>query len=140
MQNSIAIIRADDRFTTLVRTLKAAGMIDTLGGSGPFTLFAPTNEAFSLLPIGLLDGLLQRGARDRLTRLMTCHAVAGTWQKADLHDGQTLLTIQGEPLRISLKNGRLLVNNVPIVTGMESANGYIYAIDAVLMSATAGDS
>ncbi|MBC8151735.1 MAG: fasciclin domain-containing protein [Bacteroidetes bacterium] len=127
------MIAADGRFTTLTRMLTAAGMIDTLSGSGPFTLFAPTDAAFGRLPDGFVAGLLRPETKMGLTNLLTRHAVAGKTMRGELSDGQVLQTINGQPLSVSITEGAVRVNGVPVIDLIEAANGCIYALDAVLL-------
>ena len=132
--------------TTLVAAVKAAGLVQTLEGAGPFTVFAPTNEAFNKLPPGTVANLLKPENKQMLTTVLTYHVVAGRYTEADLihmvkSGGGTamLKTVQGEPLTITWANGRLWVKGeggglasitVPDVT---QSNGEIQVVNAVLM-------
>ena len=120
--------------TTLVAAVKAAGLVETLSGPGPFTVFAPTNEAFAKLPAGAVDGLLKPESKAKLTGVLTYHVVAGALKAADLKDGQKLKTVQGEELTVSVKGGKVMINgaNVTIADAV-SSNGVTHVIDAVLM-------
>src|SRR5581483_11133997 len=95
--------------TTLVAAVKAAGLVDTLSGPGPFTVFAPTNAAFSKLPGGTVDNLVKPENKAALAKILTYHVVAGRMSAADLmakaKAGGTLTTIEGEPLKVSARNG-----------------------------------
>ncbi len=120
--------------TTLVAAVKAAGLVETLSGPGPFTVFAPTNEAFAKLPAGAVDGLLKPESKAKLTGVLTYHVVAGALKAADLKDGQKLKTVQGQELTVSVKGGKVMINgaNVTIADAV-SSNGVTHVIDAVLM-------
>lgn len=120
--------------TTLVAAVKAAGLAETLSGAGPFTVFAPTNEAFAKLPAGAVDNLLKPEMKADLTKVLTYHVVPGMLKAADLKDGQKLKTVQGQELTVSIKDGKVMVNgaNVTIADAV-SSNGVTHIIDAVLM-------
>ncbi len=120
--------------TTLVAAVKAAGLVETLKGSGPFTVFAPTNEAFNKLPEGAVDNLLKPEMKADLTKVLTYHVVAGAYKSTDLKDGQKLKTVQGEDLTIGYKDGKWTVNKANItIADVISSNGVTYVIDDVLM-------
>ncbi|TDH25285.1 fasciclin domain-containing protein [Segetibacter sp. 3557_3] len=120
--------------TTLVAALKAAGLIETLSGAGPYTVFAPTNQAFSGLPAGAVDGLMNGGKKDELVSLLSYHVIAGAIKSADLKDGQMLKTIQGASLKVSVKDGTVSINNARVTSpDLISSNGVIHVIDGVLM-------
>ena len=132
--------------TTLVAAVKAAGLVDTLSGPGPFTVFAPTNEAFAKLPAGTVDTLLKPENKAQLTSVLTYHVVAGTMTSKmiakairDGHGSATLTTVQGEPLTATMKMGKLVLTDakggmstVTIKDVMQS-NGVIHVVDTVLM-------
>ena len=120
--------------TTLVAAVKAAGLVETLKGEGPFTVFAPTNEAFSMLPKGAVDNLLKPENKSKLTKVLTYHVVAGAYKSSDLKNGQMLKTVEGEDLKITEKNGVWMVNGAKIaIADIISSNGVTYVIDQVLM-------
>jgi uncharacterized surface protein with fasciclin (FAS1) repeats len=120
--------------STLVAALKAAGLVETLKGAGPFTVFAPTNAAFSALPAGTVDGLLQPAKKADLTKILTYHVVAGAVKAADLKDGQKIKTLQGKDLMVSVKDGKVKINGANVTTAdLTGSNGVIHVIDAVLM-------
>ncbi|WP_202908189.1 fasciclin domain-containing protein [Stenotrophomonas maltophilia] len=132
--------------TTLVAAVKAAGLVDTLNGAGPFTVFAPTNAAFDKLPAGTVDTLVKPENKAQLTRILTYHVVPGTYTSAQLvadarkHGGKaTLKTVQGEPLTISLHEGKLWVIDAKggkagiSIADVGQSNGVIHVIDTVLM-------
>lgn len=120
--------------TTLVAAVTAAGLVETLKGTGPFTVFAPTNAAFSALPAGTVDGLLKPESKEKLTSILTYHVVAGAVKAADLTDGQKVKTLQGEELTVSIKDGKVMINGANVTAAdLTGSNGVIHVIDAVLM-------
>ena len=120
--------------TTLVAAVKAAGLAETLSGKGPFTVFAPTNEAFDKLPAGTVAKLLKPEMKKDLAGVLTYHVVAGNYKAADLKDGLELTTVQGQKIKFSKKDGQWYVNDAKItITDAVSSNGVTHVIDAVLM-------
>jgi len=127
---------ADGSLSTLVTALKAAGLVDTLKGAGPFTVFAPNNAAFAKLPKDKLDALLQD--KEALTKLLTYHVVAGKISAADVAAGK-VKSVEGHDLKLSVVDG-VKINGVAVVGGgdIKADNGEIHVIDSVLT--LAGDS
>lgn len=120
--------------TTLVAAVKAAGLVETLSGKGPFTVFAPTNAAFDKLPKGTVDGLLKPEKKADLTKVLTYHVVPGALKAADLKDGQKLKTVQGEELTVSVKDGKVMINGATVtIADVISSNGVTHVIDGVLL-------
>ena len=120
--------------TTLVAAVKAAGLAETLSSAGPFTVFAPTNEAFNALPAGTVDNLLKPEMKKDLTKVLTYHVVAGKMMAADLKDGQKLKTVEGGELTVSVKDGKVMINGANVtIADVVSSNGVTHVIDAVLM-------
>lgn len=132
--------------TTLVAAVKAAGLVDTLEGKGPFTVFAPTNEAFDKLPKGTVDSLLKPDMKDTLTKVLTYHVVAGDLDSRaiakmiqDGHGKAMLTTVEGEPLTASMKGSRLVLTDAKggtatvTIPDVHQSNGVIHVIDTVLM-------
>jgi transforming growth factor-beta-induced protein len=120
-------------FTTLTAALDAAGLVDTLKGEGPFTVFAPTDDAFAALPEGTVDTLLEDPQGD-LTQILTYHVVPGKILSTDLSDGMTATTVQGSDLTFTIKDGNVYVNDAMVITAdIETANGVIHVIDSVLL-------
>lgn len=132
--------------TTLVAAVKAAGLVDTLSGTGPFTVFAPTNEAFAKLPAGTVDTLLKPENKAQLTSVLTYHVVSGKMTSKQIaaaikagHGTATLTTVQGEPLTATMKMGKLILTDtkggMSIVTikDVMQSNGVIHVVDSVLM-------
>ncbi len=120
--------------TTLVSAVKAADLAGTLSGAGPFTVFAPTNEAFNKVPKATLDGLMMPEKKADLTKILTYHVVPGALMAADLKDGQKLTTVQGKDLMVSVKDGRVMINGANVtIADVVSSNGVTHVIDAVVM-------
>lgn len=124
---------AAGNFTTLVAAVEAAGLVETLKGEGPFTVFAPTDEAFAALPEGTVDSLLMEENRDQLTQILTYHVVSGKVMSGDLSDGMEAETVAGQPVTISTEGG-VTVNEASVVQAdIEASNGVIHVIDSVLL-------
>ncbi len=120
-------------FTTLVAAVTAAGLVDTLKGEGPFTVFAPSDAAFAALPAGTVEDLLKPENKDKLTALLTYHVVAGKVMSTDLTEGMKAATVNGAEVTITLDGGAK-VNGVTISTAdIAASNGVIHVIDAVIM-------
>jgi uncharacterized surface protein with fasciclin (FAS1) repeats len=120
--------------TTLVAAVKAASLVETLSGTGPFTVFAPTNEAFAALPAGTVDNLLKPEMKGDLTKVLTYHVVAGAVKAADLQDGMELTTVQGGKLKVTIKDGVVMINNAKVtIADAVASNGVTHVIDAVLL-------
>ena len=120
-------------FSTLVAAVEAAGLVDTLKGEGPFTVFAPTDEAFAALPEGTVEALL--ADTEALTAILTYHVVPGKVMSSDLTEGMMAATVEGTEVTITLANGPM-VDGANIVTpDIETSNGVIHVIDAVILPA-----
>lgn len=120
--------------TTLVAAVKQAGLVETLSGAGPFTVFAPTNGAFAMVPKATLDGLMKPEMKADLTKILTYHVVPGAVKAADLKDGMELTTVQGGKLMVSIKDGVVMINGAKVtIADVVSSNGVTHVIDAVLM-------
>jgi len=120
-------------FTTLAAALEAAGLVETLKGEGPFTVFAPTDEAFAALPEGTVESLLEPENRDQLTAILTYHVVPGSVMSGDLSDGMEAETVNGAPVTISTDDG-VMVNDATVTAAdIEASNGVIHVIDSVLL-------
>lgn len=118
-------------FKTLVTAIQAAGLVDTLKGEGPFTVFAPTDEAFAKLPAGTLDALLKD--KKKLAQILTYHVVAGKVMAADVVKLTSAKTVQGQPVKISASEG-VMVNQAKVIkTDILASNGVIHVIDAVIL-------
>lgn len=131
-QTIVDIAVADDRFETLVAALTAAELVETLQGEGPFTVFAPTDEAFEALPEGTLDTLL--AAPDALSDVLLYHVVSGEVMAADVVGLDSADTVLGESVTVSVEGDQVMVNDAQVVlTDIEASNGVIHVIDAVLI-------
>lgn len=120
--------------TTVVAAVKAAGLVETLKGPGPFTVFAPDNAAFAKLPAGTVENLLKPENKAMLTKILTYHVVSGRYTSADLKDGMMLKTVQGGELKVTMKDGKWWINDAMIETAdVISKNGVTFVIDSVLM-------
>ncbi|MFW8594781.1 fasciclin domain-containing protein [Cribrihabitans neustonicus] len=121
------------QFDTLAAALTAAGLVETLKGEGPFTVFAPTDEAFAQLPEGTLDTLLKPENKEQLTRILTYHVVPGKVMSSDLSDGMTAATVMGDDLTFNTADG-VKVNDANVVQAdIETSNGVIHVVDSVIL-------
>ncbi len=131
-QTIVEIAVNDGRFTTLVTALQAANLVDTLSGEGPFTVFAPTDDAFNALPEGALDALV--ADIPALTDVLLYHVVPGKVMAADVVNLNSANTVLGKPVTISVEGSTVKVNDAQIIiTDIEASNGVIHVIDAVLI-------
>jgi uncharacterized surface protein with fasciclin (FAS1) repeats len=132
--------------TTLVAAVKAAGLVETLKGPGPFTVFAPTNDAFAKLPAGTVDTLLRPENKAMLTKVLTYHVVAGKWSSADIqkaikagHGKAELKTVSGGTLWAMWQNGKIVLKDekggmsTVTIADVNQSNGVIHVVDTVLM-------
>jgi uncharacterized surface protein with fasciclin (FAS1) repeats len=120
-------------FQTLVAAVSAAELVDTLKSEGPFTVFAPTDEAFAALPAGTVDTLLKPENKDQLIAVLTYHVVPGKVMSTDLSDNMTAKTVQGSEITIDLDSG-VKVNEATVTAAdIETSNGVIHVIDAVIL-------
>lgn len=134
--NIVETAVANGSFNTLVAAVKAAGLVETLSGTGPFTVFAPVDAAFAALPAGTVDTLVKPESKEQLTGILTYHVVAGKVMSSDLTDGMTATTVNGQTLTIRLTGGKVMVNGAEvIIADVDTDNGVVHAIDAVLMPA-----
>jgi len=123
---------AAGNFTTLVAAVKAAGLVETLKGPGPFTVFAPTDEAFAKLPPGTVEGLLKDPAK--LKEILLYHVVSGKVMAASVVKMKSAKTVEGGLLKIHVKGGTVMVDNATVTkTDIQCDNGVIHVIDAVMM-------
>jgi uncharacterized surface protein with fasciclin (FAS1) repeats len=130
----VATAVAAGQFKTLAAALQAAGLVDTLKGTGPFTVFAPTDEAFAKLPAGTVEDLLKPENKAKLTAILTYHVVAGKVMAADVMKVKDAKTVQGSSLKVSSMGDQVMVDNAHIVkTDIAASNGVIHVIDQVIM-------
>jgi transforming growth factor-beta-induced protein len=135
VSNLVDVAVADGRFKTLAAALQAAGLVATLKGAGPFTVFAPTDDAFAKLPAGTIDSLLKPENKQKLTDILLYHAVSGKVMAADVVKLMSAKTVLGKDISIKIKNGKVFLNDSiqVILTDVPASNGVIHVIDSVLM-------
>jgi uncharacterized surface protein with fasciclin (FAS1) repeats len=122
------------QFTTLVAALKAADLVDTLAGDGPFTVFAPTNAAFAKLPKGTVANLLKPENKEQLKKVLTYHVVSGAVPSTKLKNGQKVVTVEGASITVHIKGRQVKVNNAHVTAAnIKASNGIIHVIDTVIM-------
>lgn len=120
--------------TTLVAALSAANLVETLNGNGPFTVFAPTNAAFEKLPAGTVDNLVKPENKEKLSGILTYHVVSGNVKASDLSDGQVVKTINGQELKVTIKDGTVMINGAKVTAAdLKGSNGVVHVVDSVLM-------
>src|SRR6188768_691997 len=120
--------------TTLVAALKQAEYVDDLSNAGPFTVFAPTNDAFNKLPAGTVDGLMKDDKKADLQNILEYHVAVGVYKTENMHDGQKINMANLGDITLSVKDGKVMVNGIAnIVASIPAANGIIHVVDAVLL-------
>lgn len=128
----IAVGSADH--STLVAAVTAAGLVETLSGTGPFTIFAPTNAAFDALPAGTVEDLLKPENKEKLTAVLTYHVVAGNVMSSQLADGQKVATLNGQELTVAIKDGVVTINGAKVIAAdLDGSNGVIHVVEGVLL-------
>jgi uncharacterized surface protein with fasciclin (FAS1) repeats len=121
-------------FNTLATALEAAGLVETLKGKGPFTVFAPTDEAFAKLPAGTIDDLLKPENKAKLVSILTYHVVPGAVDSGQVAKLSSAKTVQGQSLKIAAKDGRVTVDGARVVSAdVRASNGIIHVIDSVIL-------
>lgn len=131
----VEVASANADFSTLVAAVKAAGLVDALSAAGPYTVFAPTNEAFAALPAGLLDKLLLPENKDALTKILTYHVVEGKVMAADVMAGK-VKTLEGSEIDITTDGGVKVNDATVTATDVPASNGVIHVIDKVIVPAS----
>jgi uncharacterized surface protein with fasciclin (FAS1) repeats len=131
MADIVDIAVSSDSFTTLVTAVKAASLVETLKSPGPFTVFAPTDEAFAKLPPGTIQTLVQN--IPQLTRILTYHVVPGKLMKADLEKLPSVTSVEGSPIAIDCSDGFEVKNATVVAADIEADNGVIHVIDNVIL-------
>ena len=125
---------AAGKFNTLAAALKAAGLVETLKGVGPFTVFAPTDEAFAKLPAGTIEDLLKPENKQKLTAILTYHVVPAKAMAADVAGMSSAKTVNGKELTLKAEGGKVMVNDATVTKAdIEATNGVIHVIDTVLI-------
>ncbi len=133
MENIVEIASGNKDFTTLVAAVVAAGLAETLSGDGPFTVFAPTNEAFAKLPAGTVEELIKPENKEKLAAILTYHVVAGKALSSDLSDGQSIKTVNGQEVKVSVGDNVKVDGAIVTTPDLEASNGVIHVIDSVIM-------
>jgi uncharacterized surface protein with fasciclin (FAS1) repeats len=133
--NIVAVAQGNEDFSTLVAAITAAGLGDALSGSGPFTVFAPTNAAFEALPAGLLEKLLLPENKEVLTKILTYHVVSAKVMAADVTAGD-VTTLEGSAFAVTTEGGVKVNTSNVTATDVPASNGVIHVIDAVLVPAS----
>ncbi|MEM0954665.1 MAG: fasciclin domain-containing protein [Pseudomonadota bacterium] len=130
----VGVAAGNEDFSTLVAAVKAAGLVETLQGEGPFTVFAPTNAAFAALPEGTVDMLLKPENKDKLVAILTYHVVPGAVYAKDVTALSSAESVQGDSIDIMVSSGKVMVDNATVVaTDIAATNGVIHVIDSVIM-------
>jgi uncharacterized surface protein with fasciclin (FAS1) repeats len=132
--NIVETAVAAGSFKTLAKALEAAGLVGTLTGPGPFTVFAPTDEAFAKLPAGTLEGLLKPESKEKLRRVLTYHVVAGKVMAADVVKLQSAKAVSGDSISINAQDGTVRVDQARVTKAdIAATNGVIHVIDTVIL-------
>ncbi len=132
--NVVQIAAGSADHSTLVTAVKAAELVDALSNAGPFTVFAPTNAAFDKLPAGTVEGLLTPEKKDLLIDILQFHVAVGVYKADQLSDGQSLGQVNGGNLKVSIKEGKTILNGkATIISSIRASNGIIHVIDEVLL-------
>ena len=134
--NIVETAVANGSFNTLVAAVTAAELVETLSGAGPFTVFAPVDDAFAALPAGTVESLILPENKAQLVGILTYHVVAGKVMSGDLSDGMVAATVNGGNITIHIKNGKVLINDAEVVIAdVETDNGVIHVINKVILPA-----
>ncbi|MDA7977568.1 MAG: fasciclin domain-containing protein [Pirellulales bacterium] len=133
-KNIVEIAAGAEDFSTLVAAVKAAGLVETLTGDGPFTVFAPTNDAFKKLPAGTVESLLKPENKDKLIAILKYHVVPGKVMAADVVKLSEAETAQGQKVKIMTKDGKVMIDSATVMkTDIAASNGVIHVIDSVIL-------
>lgn len=123
-----------ENLKTLVAAVKAGGLVETLKGDGPFTVFAPTDAAFAALPAGTIAMLLKPENKDKLVAILTYHVVSGKVMSTDLSNGQKAKTVNGKSISVSIANGTVMISGAKVIAAdVKAKNGVVHIIDKVLL-------
>jgi uncharacterized surface protein with fasciclin (FAS1) repeats len=134
LPNIVEAAIATPALSTLVVAVKAGGLVETLATGGPFTVFAPTNDAFAKIPAATLQALLTPEKKADLVNILTFHVVSGKAMSTDLYDGQEITTLQGGKLKVKIMNGKVYINGAQVVIAdVKTKNGVVHVIDSVLL-------
>ena len=125
---------SQDFLTTLVAAVKAGDLVDVLKGDGPFTVFAPTNDAFAKLPAGTVENLLKPENKAQLVKILTYHVVPGKVMSTDLKNGQMAKTVEGSSVKVTIMDGKVMIDKATVTAAdIEADNGVVHVIDTVIM-------
>jgi uncharacterized surface protein with fasciclin (FAS1) repeats len=134
--NIIETAVSNGSFNTLVAAVKAADLADALTSEGPFTVFAPTDDAFGKLPDGIVNALIKPENKEDLTSILTYHVLVGKIMSTDLSDGMKAKTLNGNEVTVHLKEGKVFINDAEVVLAdVETDNGIIHAVNKIIMTA-----
>jgi len=130
----VSLAVGNEDLSTLVAAVKAAGLVETLQGAGPFTVFAPTNEAFAALPAGTVENLLKPENKDQLIAVLTYHVVAAKVMSTDLKNGQKAGTVQGSDVKVSISDMGVMINEAKVIAAdVKASNGVVHVINKVIL-------
>lgn len=130
----VSLAVSTDFLSTLVAAVQAGDLVDVLQGDGPFTVFAPTNEAFAALPDGTLETLLKPENKDQLVAILTYHVVPGKVMSTDLSDGMTAKTVNGAEIKVGVSKNGVTINNASVTAAdIKASNGVVHVIDTVIL-------
>lgn len=132
-KNIVELAVGTESLSTLVTAVKAAGLVETLSSEGPFTVFAPTNEAFDALPAGVLEELLKPENKDKLISVLTYHVIGASVMSGDLKDGMSAATVQGEEVTVDLTDGVKISGAEVISADIKASNGVVHVINQVIL-------
>ena len=130
----VSLAVGNEDLSTLVAAVKAAGLVETLQGAGPFTVFAPTNEAFAALPAGTVENLLKPENKDQLIAVLTYHVVAAKVMSTDLKNGQKAGTVQGSDVKVSISDMGVMIDEAKVIAAdVKASNGVVHVINKVIL-------
>ena len=133
-ENIVGLAVGNENLSTLVAAVKAAGLVETLSGNGPFTVFAPTNEAFAALPAGTVENLLKPENKDQLIAVLTYHVVSAEAYAKNLSNGQKIKTVEGKDVKVKINSNGVMINDAKVVAAdVKASNGVVHVIDQVLL-------
>lgn len=132
-KNVIGVAVGSPDHSTLVAAVKAAELVDALSNAGPFTVFAPTNAAFDALPAGTVEGLLKPEKKGDLQDVLQYHVFVGVLKAESLRDGQSLGMVNGSNAKITVKDGKVMINDATLVGSVPASNGIVHVIDKVIL-------
>jgi uncharacterized surface protein with fasciclin (FAS1) repeats len=132
-KNVVQVAIASSNHSTLVEAVKAAELVDALSNAGPFTVYAPTNEAFKKLPAGTVENLLKPENKEQLQDILQFHVAVGVYKTENLKDGQILGMVNGGNVTFGVSGGKVTINGANITASVPASNGVVYVIDEVLL-------